>query len=209
MCRCVSGGRWAPKGTRARRIASHRCLHALCHAAAPAFREPAQRVAGTPCRCARTASGNGCAPCLQSLPRCRETPYSGIGAAPMVREPGSRHDRPILDFDQAENVMSRATLAATTLCAALLISACERPGTPPAAGSGSAVTATTTAAPAPAAPTPPMPPPAAPGASSDTATARDTAANRPADPMTRQEESTSMPKAGQVNNESSTALDKP
>jgi len=132
--------------------------------------------------------------------------YSRIGDAPMVVAPTRRQDRPILDFDQAEKAMSRVTLA-TTVCAALLITACERPGDPPAAGSGSASAGMTTAAPARVEPTPPMPPPAAPPAA-PAETARDTPANRPADAMTRQEESSSMPKAGQVNNESSTALDK-
>ncbi len=60
------------------------------------------------------------------------------------------------------------------------------------------------------APTPALPTPATPAAAgpTDAATARDTKANDPAGPLSKQEESTAMPMAGQANNHSSPAVEK-
>ncbi len=63
------------------------------------------------------------------------------------------------------------------------------------------------APPPPAASTPPaIPTPPATG-TNPAETARDAAATNPRGPMSKEQESKSMPMAGQVNNESSTALD--
>ena len=99
-----------------------------------------------------------------------------------------------------------AILAAIVLGAA----ACSDQPEPPATSTTPVTQSTPPAnasADAPPAPTPPThagaPAPEAPA----TATAKDTPANNPQGDLTRAEENTAMPKAGQANNHSSPAFD--
>lgn len=112
----------------------------------------------------------------------------------------------------------RHTLFILAIPAALALAACGRDDVPPAPKVGEAPGTSVAAQSAPPAAAPDResptaqtpathagtPQPEAPAAP----TARDTAANKPLDDLTKAEENTALPKAGQVNNHSSTAMDK-
>ena len=98
-----------------------------------------------------------------------------------------------------------------SLCSALILMAlfsagCDKLPSAPAAPRADAASAEV---PRPFAP---LPDPSVPAANSvpgpaPAATAKDDSSNRPKSDMTKAEESSAMPKAGQANNHSSTALD--
>jgi hypothetical protein len=113
--------------------------------------------------------------------------------------------------------MKRTTLV-ISLAAAALVSACdERPAAPGADAPATVVTPSAGPTPVPT-PAPPaatdttsgVPPPSSvnAGAAVDTSTARDAKSNDPTGTLTKEEESSGMPKAGQANNHSSPALEK-
>jgi hypothetical protein len=104
----------------------------------------------------------------------------------------------------------QSALATALVAIALGATACSDQAEPPATSAAPATQATPPAAAsadAPPAPTPSThaggPAPEAPAA----ATAKDTPANNPQGELTRSEENTAMPKAGQANNHSSPAFD--
>ena len=102
--------------------------------------------------------------------------------------------------------MPKRSLCATMVLIALCAAGCDKlPSDPPAPRAD----ASSTEVPKPFAP---LPDPSVPAANSvpgpaPAATAKDDSANRPKGDMTKAEESSAMPKAGQANNHSSTALD--
>lgn len=100
-----------------------------------------------------------------------------------------------------------------SLAAAAFVSACdERPSSPasdmqPNVASPSPGP-TPVPTPAPPAATDPTPRATAGASAAETATAQDSKANNPTGTLTKEEESSAMPKAGQANNHSSPALEK-
>lgn len=99
------------------------------------------------------------------------------------------------------------------LAAAALVAACdERPNAPgtDAPAKVASPSAGPAPVPSPAPPTTAVPVPSAPGNANptDAATAKDSKANNPTGTLTKEEESSGMPKAGQANNHSSPSLEK-
>jgi hypothetical protein len=100
----------------------------------------------------------------------------------------------------------KPTVIAVSLAVAMLAACGDRIETssPPATV---VVPAPERSSPPPPATVPPVPPVSSQPAP-DSATAKDTPANNPTGTLTKEQESSAMPKAGQANNHSSPAMDK-
>lgn len=112
--------------------------------------------------------------------------------------------------------VKQLSMTAAAIAAALALAACnDAPDTPKTSGTTGGQVATQSTVP-PAQPDRDSPPAMPPATHSGTPqpeapaapTARDTAANQPLGELPKSQETSSLPKAGQVNNHSSTALDK-
>ena len=122
--------------------------------------------------------------------------------------------------DKKEMLVTRIHTLAIAVAVAWGVAACgnESPSNVPAPKVGGTTATEAMQSSLPSAPTDRDAPPAATPSThsgdpqpeaAPAATARDTAANRPMDDLTKSKESSSLPMAGQVNNHSTTATDRP
>jgi hypothetical protein len=122
--------------------------------------------------------------------------------------------------DKKEMLVTRIHTLAAAVAVAWGVAACgnETPSNVPAPKVGGTTATEAMQSSLPSAPTDRDAPPAATPSThsgdpqpeaAPAPTARDTAANRPMDDLTKSKESSSLPMAGQVNNHSSTATDRP